>query len=159
MPFLTPQDAAQLRDIFAQNLPGKVRVRLFTRQPSRLFVPGAPQHQCATCEEARELVHEVAALTDQLDVAVHDVKQEPEVAQAYGVDGLLPAIVLEPTDGAAGDMGRVRFLGLPAGYEFSAFVGGLVDVSNRRVDLSPGAQQELRDLPEDIHIQVFVTPT
>ncbi len=159
MAFLSDEDSAQLREIFSQNLADKVRVRLFTQPASKLFLPGAQQPECATCEEAQQLLQEVADLSDKVELSVHDVKLEPELARSYGVDGALPSFVLERAEPADDVMGKVRFLGLPAGYEFSVLVAGLVDVSNRHVDLSPEAQADVRDLQGDVHIQVFVTPT
>ncbi len=160
MPFLSEQDTTQLRDIFTENLSGNVRLRLFTRQASKLIVPGREGSQeCATCSETQELLQEVVGLSDRLEVVVHDVKTEPEMAERYGVDGSVPAIVLEPSQEPENPIGRMRFLGIPAGYEFSTLVSDLVDVSNGHVDLSPEVQEELRGLDQDLHIQVFVTPT
>jgi hypothetical protein len=98
-------------------------------------------------------------------VVLHNVKAEPRVAEHHGVQGLLPAILLERVahDGA-GDtpapiQAAVRFLGLPAGYEFSTLAADLVDLSTGHVDLSAPAQAELRELAQDVHLQVFVPPT
>ncbi len=160
MPFLSETDAAQLRDIFAESLSGNVRVRLFTQQASKLFIPGVePRESCASCQETQDLLGEVAALSDHVELVVHDVKAEPDLAARYGVDGALPTIVLEPAVEPKSPQGRVRFLGIPAGYEFSTFVSDVVDVSNQRVDLTADAQAELRELQQDVHLQVFVTPT
>jgi alkyl hydroperoxide reductase subunit AhpF len=152
-----------LRRIFAEQLGESVRLRLFTQPPPRLFVPGV--EPCASCPEAEELVNELAAVSEKLEVAVHDVKQDPDTGRAYGINGMVPAVVLEPasnTSAGAGPpagMGRIRFFGLPAGYEFSTLVADILDLSNRRVDLSAAACEELQALTEDVHLQVFVTPT
>ena len=55
--------------------------------------------------------------------------------------------------------GAIRFLGLPAGYEFSTLVADIVDVSTGNIALSEATQEELRGLEQDLHLQVFVTPT
>ena len=60
---------------------------------------------------------------------------------------------------APAEQGAIRFLGLPAGYEFSTLVADIVDVSTGTVGLSEAAQAELRGLDQDLHLQVFVTPT
>jgi thiol-disulfide isomerase/thioredoxin len=163
MPFLSEADQDQLRAIFTEQLDCPVRLRLLTQPPAKLFIPG--QQLCASCAEAEPFVRELATLSDKLEVVVHNVREEPEVAQQYGVQGLLPAILLEcvAQDGA-GDtdapmQGAVRFLGLPARYEFSTLVTDLVDLSTGHVDLSAPGQAELRELAQDVHLQVFVTPT
>lgn len=163
MPFLSEADQHQLRSIFSEQLAANVRLRVLTQAPSKVYVPGQPL--CASCAEAEPFVRELASLSDKLEVVVHNVKEEPGFAEQHGVVGLLPVILLErvaaaesaDTDGAA--HGAVRFLGLPAGYEFSTLVADLVDVSTGRVDLSEAAEAELRGLEQDVHLQVFVTPT
>ena len=164
MPFLSEADQDQLRSIFSEQLEANVRLRVLTQPPSKLYVPG--QQLCASCAEAEPFVRELASLSDKLEVVVHNVKEEPELAEQHGVAGLLPVIALErvvsadgPAQTEAPAHGAVRFLGLPAGYEFSTLVADLVDVSTGRVDLSEAAQTELRGLEQDVHLQVFVTPT
>ena len=108
-------------------------------------------------------MRELATLSDKLEVVVHDGQAEPSIAEHYGVEGLLPAILIEPAapnDGVQSPVhGAMRFLGLPEGYEFSTLVSDLVDVSTATVGLSETTQAELRALDQDLHLQVFVTPT
>jgi hypothetical protein len=161
MPFLSEADQDQLKALFAEQLGSHVRLRVLTRPRSKLYVPG--QQLCASCGEAEPFVRELATLSDKLEVVVHDVQAEPTVAEQYRVDGALPVILVEPVaqnDASVSTLsGAVRFLGLPAGYEFSTLVADLVDVSKARVDLSEATQAELRALDQDLHLQVFVTPT
>src|SRR5215470_9239601 len=122
-------DQEQLKTLFAEQLDRRVRLRVLTRPPTRLDIPG--QQLCASCDEAEPFARELATLSDKLEVAVHDIQAEPAVAQQYRVDGTLPVILLEPvTDDDAPGAGAIRFLGLPAGYESSTLVADLVDVSN-----------------------------
>ena len=55
--------------------------------------------------------------------------------------------------------GLVRFLGLPAGYEFMTLIEDLVDISRGQTRLSDATRQAVARLPEPVHLQVFVTPT
>lgn len=71
MPFLSESDRDQLQQIFRDQLQDKVRLRVLTRPPSTLCVPGQPMY--ATCGEAEPLVRELAATSDRLEVVVHDV--------------------------------------------------------------------------------------
>jgi hypothetical protein len=62
---------------------------------------------------------ELASLSDKLEVVVHDVQAEPAVASQYDLGGALPVILIEPvSDADSPRTGAIRFLGLPAGYEF-----------------------------------------
>ena len=163
MPFLSEADQDQLRSIFTEQMDRRVRLRVLTRPPSQLYVPGQPL--CASCGEAEPFVRGLATLSDKLEVVVHDVQADPALAEQYHVGKLLPAILIEPVapEGAAADpapsQGTVRFLGLPAGYEFSTLVADIVDVSTGKLGLSEATQVELRGLEQDLHLQVFVTPT
>ncbi len=164
MPFLSEADQAQLKTIFDEQLERPVRLRVLTRPPSKLYIPG--QQLCASCGDAEPFAREPATISDKLEVVVHDVQAEPALAEQYRLEGLLPAILIEPVVDDAGSAaaeppahGAMRFIGLPAGYEFSTLVADLVDVSTGAVGLSTPTQAELRVLDQDLHLQVFVTPT
>ena len=158
MPFLSEADQDQLKDIFFNQLEQRVRLRVLTKPTSKLYIPG--QQLCATCSEAEPFVRELASLSDKLEVIVHDVLVEPAVASQYDLSGALPVILIEAvSDAESPSTGAIRFLGLPAGYEFSALVADIVDVASGKVGLSQTTQDELRGLDQDLHLQVFVTPT
>jgi len=60
---------------------------------------------------------------------------------------------------ADGVKGKVRYFGMPSGYEFSVLLGSLLDVSKGKSELSEPSIETLQSLHKDLHIQVFVTPT
>ena len=62
-------------------------------------------------------------------------------------------------DETADGVPNVRFVGLPAGYEFSTLLADLVDLSKGRTDLSDETRDAVRAIDAPVHIQVFVTPT
>jgi hypothetical protein len=164
MPFLSEADQDQLKSMFAEQLDRHVRLRVLTKPTSKLYIPG--QQLCASCAEAEPFVRELATLSDKLEVEVHDVQAEPAVAKQQGLRGLVPAILIESVAADADRVGAeptsqggVRFLGLPAGYEFSTLIADIVDVSTGNIGLSEATQAELRGLDHDLHLQVFVTPT
>jgi alkyl hydroperoxide reductase subunit AhpF len=99
------------------------------------------------------LVKEVAARSDHLSVTVLNPHIDREQAQAYGIE-VSPAVVVE----GARDYG-VRFLGIPAGYEFSNLIDSIVAVSTGEAGLSEETKTALGDLAEDVTIKVFTTPT
>ncbi|HEV2582228.1 MAG TPA: hypothetical protein VGT44_15335 [Ktedonobacteraceae bacterium] len=53
----------------------------------------------------------------------------------------------------------MRFFGIPAGYEFSWLVEDLLDLSTGTTKLSEKTRTALQEIDQDLHIQVFVTPT
>jgi len=66
----------------------------------------------------------------------------------------VPAVILEGKNA-----GRVRFFGLPAGYEFATLVEDLVDVSRGETALAGETRRQLAGLPAPVLIRVLVTPT
>lgn len=150
MPFLSERDRATLRERFDTALVEPVTLSLFVAPVSRLHIPG---RQPSMDDEARKLLEEVVGLSDKLTLEVHDVSAEPDVAQQHGVTKT-PSTLLS-REGS----GQVRFIGLPAGYEFSVLIQDLVDVSSGDLGLSEQTHAALADLSEPVHIQVFSTPT
>jgi alkyl hydroperoxide reductase subunit AhpF len=98
-------------------------------------------------------VREVAALSDQLSVEVLNPHIDRDQAQAYGVE-ISPAVIVE----GAQDYG-IRFLGIPAGYEFSNLIDSIVSVSTGEPSLTQATRSALADLATDVTIKVFTTPT
>lgn len=151
MPFIAEKDQQTIRQHFAANLEGTVEMVLFTERESSIIVPSI--QPCETCKDTEALLEEVAGLSDQLTLTVHELREAREEAAGFGIDRV-PAFVLK---GAT--RGHVRFFGIPSGYEFSALIAGLVDASKGATDLSEETRTFLDSLTEDINIKVFTTPT
>jgi hypothetical protein len=91
MTIIAEKDRSTVRDLLARELVEDVDLLLFTRGRSRLFVPG--RHECETCEETRELLEELVALSDRLHVTSHDVGGDPTAATLYNVEDVPTVIV------------------------------------------------------------------
>jgi glutaredoxin-like protein len=151
MTFIAEKDQQTIRQHFAANLAGDVEIVLFTERESPIIIPGS--QACETCKDTEALLGEVAALSDKLALTVHEFEQSREAAAGYGIDRV-PAFVL---NGAA--QGRVRFFGIPSGYEFSALIADIIDTSKGATDLSEATREFLATLTEDVNLKVFTTPT
>lgn len=145
MPLLDDKTRRDVQEMLA-DIAGPARIVVFT-QP----------FECDYCKETREIAEEIAALSDQLSVDVYDFQDDAEIAEKYGVDKI-PAIVLLGADDK--DYG-VRYYGIPSGYEFSSLLHDIkaVAAGPEGVELSDEALAFLDSLEEDLHLQVFVTPT
>ena len=150
MPLISPKDQQALRDLFAKRLQHDVTMTYFTQHDSVLSVPG---NECAYCRETRELMEDLQELSDKLHLEVKDFVHDEAEAQQLGVTRI-PAVVL-----SGQNKGKVRFFGVPAGYEFSTLVEDLMTVSSGEPELLDSTKQALEGLTQDLHIQVFVTPT
>lgn len=109
--------------------------------------------ECQFCEQARELLEEVAELSDKLSLKVYDFVKDKDKALQYNVDKI-PATIVEGKK----DHG-IRFFGVPSGYEFATLMESIIDVSNEESGLSEKTKELVKVINTPIHIQVFVTPT
>jgi glutaredoxin-like protein len=136
---------------FAEQLEGRVKIDYFTQRASQLIVPG--REQCATCEETRTFLEEVAALSDKITLTVRELADEPEEAKKLKIDKVPGIVIRGPVNRA------LRYFGLPAGNEFPAFIEAIVLASKQHVDLAPEVAKQLKRLKDDMSVVVYVTPT
>jgi alkyl hydroperoxide reductase subunit AhpF len=149
MAILNDQIKDQLRERFAQGLSGPVQLRLYTRPGTgRLILPSGMG--CATCGEARQLAEDLQALApDRVTLQVIDVSaEESDVTE-------VPTLTLA----FPGEEPRIRWLGLPAGYEFATVVDALERVSTGDHGLSETTLEALEKVTEPLDLTVFATPT
>jgi len=145
------KDQEYLRDRFARELAKQVRIDFFTQKESSLFVPG---HQpCQYCKPARQMLEEVAALSDLISLRQHTIDEDRETFTRYGVDKV-PALAFP-----AGDGRWLKYYGFPGGQEFLTLVETIVDLSRGEKLLTDSVRKRLRKLKKDVLIQVFVTPS
>jgi glutaredoxin-like protein len=150
MAIISPEDRQTLQTLFAQELQDEVNITYFTQRESVLLVPG---QECFSCKETRELLEELTETSDKLHLTVKDFVRDEQEAQRLGITRI-PAFILQ---GHA--KGAVRYFGIPAGYEFSTLVEDLIDVSKGTTRLSEKTREVLATVDQNLHIQVFVTPT
>ena len=112
---------------------------------------GAPE----TVAIARQVVEEVASLSDRVSVEEVNLVLDREKSAQFGIDRI-PAIVLL-RDGADT---RMRFLGAPAGYEFSSLIESIVLAGTDDSGLTAESKRLIAEkATEPLEIRVFVTPT
>ena len=150
MPLLRDEDRRQLKQIFSGRLVDPVTLVLFTQHESPLIVPA---QECQTCRETRQLLEELAQITDKIQLEVKDFVRDGEEARRLGIDNI-PAIILRGKN-----KGTLRIFGIPAGYEFAVLVEDIIDLSTGTTRLSDETRQQLSALTEPVHIKVMVTPT
>jgi glutaredoxin-like protein len=109
--------------------------------------------ECQYCKETRELVEEVAELSDQVSVEVYDFEKDRALADALGIDKI-PAIAVVGEK----DYG-IRMFGIPSGYEFGSLIESIRLVSEGESGLAPETRKAVAKLKKPTTIQVFITPT
>src|SRR5260370_30027401 len=103
--------------------------------------------------EARQLLEELAALSDKLSLEVHNFLLDKQKVAEYGIDKVPATVVRNGKDY------HIRFYGVPSGYEFSSLLDAILSVSRADSGLSEKTKETLRNLSQPLHLEVFVTPT
>ena len=149
MPIIPDRDRDDLKREFRKELKEDVTIRLFSQGSSLLAIPG---RECKYCPQTQEMMEELTSLSPKLHLEVYDFYSQSEEREQYGVERI-PAIVL----GKNGDS-RLKFYGIPMGYEFATIVSDIKTLSRGVSPLSMDSRKKLRKVNQEVHIQVFVTP-
>jgi len=113
---------------------------------------------CDYCDDTRQLVEEVTALSDKLSLSIYDIDEDAALASQYKVDKV-PGLVLAGREGDQILDYGVRYAGIPSGHEFSSLINDMILVSGRDSGLSQQTREFLSQLKEPVHLMVYVTPT
>jgi alkyl hydroperoxide reductase subunit AhpF len=103
-------------------------------------------------------MEEVCGLSDKLSLRVVDIDKDAELAKQYHIERSPSIALLADVDGARIDNG-IRFSGIPAGHEFSAFIHSIISVSRQEPGVSQETQAFLDSLQSPVHLEIFTTPT
>lgn len=147
MTLISEKDAEHLRSEFEAKLSSPVKMVMFTQAV-----------ECQFCAETRQIVEEVAALSDKIAVDVYDFVSDKPTAELYGVDKIPAIAIVRMEDGEETDYG-IRFYGIPSGYEFTSIIEDILDVSSGDSGLQPKTKEAVAGIADAVHLQVFVTPT
>jgi glutaredoxin-like protein len=164
MALIAPPDQERLRAEFAK-MTRRVRLVFFTQALD-----------CSTCVQTRQILDELTPLSDRIWVDEINFVFKPDKAKQYGIDRA-PAIAVTyeeggETNGRSADVGapwgdaavvikdaRIRFVGAPAGYEFTSLVLAILLAGGRESQLSSESRARLAQVDQPITMQVFTTPT
>jgi alkyl hydroperoxide reductase subunit AhpF len=112
---------------------------------------GAPE----TAQITKQILDELATLSDRVTVEEVNFVLEKERAARYGIE-LVPAVVLLRD----GEDTRMRFLGAPAGYEFMSLIEAVILAGTDDSGLTDESKQLVAEhVTGPLDVKVFVTPT
>jgi glutaredoxin-like protein len=134
------EDTAEIGRLFRANLTAEVRVLLFTSKRG-----------CLLCGQSRQLLEEVASLTDKVKLEVLDKDEETAMAVEMAVD-LAPTTVIISSNGA-----KLHFVGMPAGRQLQCLVEDIVDASRGRAQMDEKTRSIISRVTSPTTIRVFVT--
>jgi len=140
---LIPEEHKQhLKEEFEAKLKDEVRLVIFTQEV-----------ECADCRETRELVQEIAELSNKIKAGIHNFVKDDEKAKEYKINKV-PAVAMTGKK----DYG-IRYYGVPLGYEFKAFIDNIINISKGATNLTEETKRKLKSISKPVQIQVFVTLT
>jgi len=143
MPLMDNDTQTQVRDLLAV-VSKPVIIHMFTQD-----------FECGYCKETRQIVEEVAELSESVTVQVHDFVQQQELAEQLGIDKIPALAIMGANDQDYG----IRFYGIPSGYEFTSLLEAILLVGTGDLQLDQATLSFLETLEQPLHLQVFVTPT
>jgi glutaredoxin-like protein len=141
MALIQEKDRTEIKKLFAA-LDKPVKIVHFTQE-----------FECEFCRETRQLMEEVAGLSEKLSLETYDFVRDKTVVERYRIDRIPATVLLGEKDS------RVRFFGIPSGYEFISLLEGIRMVSKGDSELQDDSRKKLAALSKPVHVQVFVTPT
>lgn len=103
---------------------------------------------------AKQVVDELAALSDKVTVVEKSFVLDTEDRTKYGVDKSPAIVVLSD-----GEDTRIRMYGAPSGYEFVPLVEAVLLAGTHELELEPSTLALLAAVTTPVHLQVFSTPT
>ncbi|HUX11313.1 MAG TPA: hypothetical protein VMW51_11765 [Terriglobia bacterium] len=141
MALLRDEDAAEIRRRLGE-MAAPVKLIHFTQELNLEYG-----------RETREVLEELAGLSDKLSLEVYDFILDKEKVAEYGVDKVPATVVRNGKDYG------IRYYGMPAGYEFATVLDAILDVSKGESGLAAESKKRLAGLTQPVHLEVFVTPT
>jgi len=143
---LNDQIVQQINEVFAD-----------IKEPVQVLFFGSKDN-CDYCNEAKQLLEEVTALNEKLDLSVYDLQENADMAKQFNVTNA-PGIVIAAKDNEEVKNFGIQFSGIPSGHEFSTLINDILIVSKRESGLDEKTREFLKNLTQPLHLQVFVTPT
>jgi glutaredoxin-like protein len=143
---LNDQIVKQIEEAFAE-----------VKEPVQVLFFGSKDN-CDYCNETRQLLEEVTALSDKVEMSVYDMRDNADVAKKFNVINA-PGIVIAAKDNEEVKNLGIQFSGIPSGHEFSTLITDILIVSKRESGLDDRTREFLKNLTQPLHLQVFVTPT
>jgi glutaredoxin-like protein len=137
--FLNEKDREYLKQRFSKEMKDPVEIILFTQSVN-----------CEYCPETEELMKELAETSEKIKLTIKNAAIDKEDIERYRIDKV-PAILVGEE--------RIRYFGIPAGYEFAVLIEDIIEVSRKEPKLSESSIQKISQINKPIDIKVFVTPT
>ena len=144
--------AADILVVFEKGLaglPGPVTIEYFQSGESALAVPGREPVPCRDCKPTLELLQQITAVSDGVDLRVHEITHDPQLAAEFDIDRV-PGMVFR-----GGRNRRLRLYGLPLGHFLPVLLDAIRTVS-REPDETPAEFTRILDqIDQPLQVRVL----
>ena len=139
---LSEADKASLERKFAQRMKDDITILVIADEGS------------ATANELTDFARTLAQLTPKIkvDVQMAEGGKNPRMRELHIEHW--PCLVL-----VKGDFARIRYYGIPAGYEVPSLIDAIVELSSTSTPLSPKAKSALATVRRRANIKIFILTT
>jgi alkyl hydroperoxide reductase subunit AhpF len=142
------QEQDRLRQYFAEQLTGGVKIEHFTQRPLSIVVAG--RDECRLCDETRTLLEDLRALSPKISLRVQEISEAGKAAAAAGVERA-PATIVR------GQLNRpLRFEGFMGAGLFPPFVDALVNAARGSTNLDARLKKRLDRIRDRASVRVYV---
>ena len=136
----------QLKDFWGE-IPSPINLLLFVGD-----------EDCTYCDETLQLLKELSEIEPKIHLSRYNLDKDQEMAAQYHVDKKPTIVLAGQIDGKMVDYG-IRFVGIPAGHEFTSLVNDIAMIGKADSGLGGKTRDFLKALDKPVKLQVFVTPT
>ncbi len=154
MEIIQEKDRKIIKERFDESLKDEVRILFFKKSGVGVWTPDVTEDtECKYCKEAEEIYTEIASISNLIKLEIYELGKDKEIFDKYNIERIPAAVLIGK------NKGMVRYIGIPAGYEFTSFIEDIIDLSRGEIDFKDENVKKIESIKEKIHIQVFVTPT
>ncbi len=139
---ISKEEQKKIKDLFEEKMNSEVNILFF-----------ADENDCQYCDDTREILTDISGLDERINLETYML--DDDKAKEYGIDRA-PATLFVDEEG--NDL-NVHFYGIPSGYEFNTLVEDIIDISTKTPDLPEDVVEQVKEIEDDVILQVFITPT
>lgn len=143
MPLIKEEDKQFLQSEFKKYMRDDVDLVVFTSENG----------DCRYCKEVVQICEELSETSDKINVKKFTFEKEQDETKKYGVTKY-PAVVVTKQGETNG---RIKYYGIPSGYEFGSVIEDIKMVSTNEAKISAKAMDIISKIDKPVSIKVFVT--
>lgn len=141
-----------MEKLFGKELEDQIR-NLLSHMKNKITLVLFLDGNCSTCKETRQMLSETKALSDKIELIVHELSDSPLEAKKYNIERAPSFVILD----SLGVYRGVKFSGIPAGHEINSFLTAILEMSGMEFGMNPELRTRISSINKPVDIKVFVS--